>query len=146
MWICNIHDFLHIDYICPLCSSLFNVFTKLVLRHLLLRHGLKNHQIQSGNDNGIHKVTTLVIQFFVWLMWTWKVIKVNKWTSYGIVAKLHVFVNNKWVLTSDPSDHPYNHRLRWQDPADVDGTVIISRFCSAGDLLLRPASCESNTL
>lgn len=49
-----------------------------------------------------------------------------------------------WPLT--PSDHPHNHRLRWQNPADVDRTLIIGRFCSAGDLLLRPASCESNTL
>ncbi len=49
-----------------------------------------------------------------------------------------------WPLT--PPDHPHNHRLWWQDPADVDRTVVIGRFCSAGDLLLRPASCESNTL
>lgn len=47
--------------------------------------------------------------------------------------------------TSDPSDHPYNHWLRWQDSADMDGTVAISRFCSAGDLLLRPACREPNT-
>lgn len=51
-----------------------------------------------------------------------------------------------WLLTSDPSDHPYNHWVWWQDPTDMDGTAVISRFCSSGDLLLRPASCEPNTL
>lgn len=50
--------------------------------------------------------------------------------------------SDSWSLIS--SDHPHDHRLRWQDPADVDRTVIIGRFCSAGDLLLRPASCKSN--
>lgn len=47
-----------------------------------------------------------------------------------------------WLLTSDPLDHPYNHWLRRQDPADVDWTVIIGWFRSSGDLLLCFTSCE----
>lgn len=66
----------------------------------------------------------------------------NEWISKGQISDKSLVTS---VLTSDPTDHPDNHRLRWQDPADVDGAVIISWFCSAGDLLLRSASCESNT-
>lgn len=50
------------------------------------------------------------------------------------------------VLPFDPPDHPDNNRLRWQDPTDVDRTLIISWVCSARDLFLRPASCEFNHL
>ena len=66
----------------------------------------------------------------------------NEWAS---VVRFQTETWLPFLLTSDPSDHPDNHRLRWQDPADVDGTVVIRRVCSAGDFLLRSASCESNT-
>lgn len=44
--------------------------------------------------------------------------------------------------TFDPSDHPDHDRLRRQDAADVDGTLVVGRLRSAGDLLLRPACRE----